>query len=390
MTYTGRLTTPEGVAIGAGYYNMTFEIYPDSVSETPLWTEHHNNTTQQVYVDELGLFEVILGTFVPLDESVFPVSTAPPYLQVTINGEVLSPRKPLTTVPYSYIVPSSTPGLADDSVESRHVAEADGSSGQDPNTGTGIKTPHIQDAAVTFEKVNPSWSVDRTWNWTLDGSQANYDGNHGWVVMKPSDGTGPSGTLIWVQNSEDQGGYGNCMKLWASRNGVSENTIVLDVQTSYWGRAAKFKKDHDDDNEYCVEIWSAWDSSPGLYVRGTLSVTGTIATYSGGSEGGSLLYADFSPRPGVLESGRGRLVDGYATVHLSDALLASVRNVENLQITLTPIGGWSGLYVEEILVDGFRVATGGGREDVEFTWMVKGELGGRDAFGKHPLAEGSD
>ncbi|MEW6109938.1 MAG: hypothetical protein AB1632_12340 [Nitrospirota bacterium] len=36
---------------------------------------------------------------------------------------------------------------------SQHIKEADGTSGQDTNTGSGIKTGHIQDGAVTDEKI---------------------------------------------------------------------------------------------------------------------------------------------------------------------------------------------------------------------------------------------
>ena len=41
-----------------------------------------------------------------------------------------------------------------DEVQSEHIAEADGTSGQDTNSGNGIKTDHIQDGAVTNAKIN--------------------------------------------------------------------------------------------------------------------------------------------------------------------------------------------------------------------------------------------
>lgn len=49
----------------------------------------------------------------------------------------------------------SGPALAvsPDDIESGHIAEADGVTGQDTNTGTGIKTGHIQDGAVTSTKI---------------------------------------------------------------------------------------------------------------------------------------------------------------------------------------------------------------------------------------------
>lgn len=46
-----------------------------------------------------------------------------------------------------------TSAQSNDSILSRHVREADGTSGQDTNSGAGIKTGHIQNAAVTAPKL---------------------------------------------------------------------------------------------------------------------------------------------------------------------------------------------------------------------------------------------
>jgi len=43
--------------------------------------------------------------------------------------------------------------VLDDEVMSQHIREADGTSGQDTNTGSGIKTNHIQNGAVTSQKL---------------------------------------------------------------------------------------------------------------------------------------------------------------------------------------------------------------------------------------------
>lgn len=44
--------------------------------------------------------------------------------------------------------------LNSNDVRSRHIAEADGTSGQDTNSGEGVKTGHIQDGAVTDAKIS--------------------------------------------------------------------------------------------------------------------------------------------------------------------------------------------------------------------------------------------
>jgi len=53
--------------------------------------------------------------------------------------------------------PSGTAALlADDEVKSANIKEADGTSGQNTNTGSGIKTNHIQNSAVTGAKIKNS------------------------------------------------------------------------------------------------------------------------------------------------------------------------------------------------------------------------------------------
>ncbi len=47
----------------------------------------------------------------------------------------------------------SAVALVADEVQSAHIKEADGTSGQDTNTGSGIKTGHIQNGAVTSAKI---------------------------------------------------------------------------------------------------------------------------------------------------------------------------------------------------------------------------------------------
>jgi len=47
----------------------------------------------------------------------------------------------------------TTGDLVDNAVSSVKLAEADGTSGQDPNTGAGVKTAHIQDGAITNSKL---------------------------------------------------------------------------------------------------------------------------------------------------------------------------------------------------------------------------------------------
>ncbi|MBI5639933.1 MAG: hypothetical protein HZA17_05860 [Nitrospirae bacterium] len=43
--------------------------------------------------------------------------------------------------------------VSNDQVQSQHIREADGTSGQNTNSGAGVKTGHIQDGAITTNKI---------------------------------------------------------------------------------------------------------------------------------------------------------------------------------------------------------------------------------------------
>lgn len=55
----------------------------------------------------------------------------------------------------SFLLATGTAGasVSNDQVQSQHIREADGTSGQNTNSGAGVKTGHIQDSAVTSAKI---------------------------------------------------------------------------------------------------------------------------------------------------------------------------------------------------------------------------------------------
>jgi len=92
MNFQGKLTDLSGVAI-EGSYSVTFSIYNVPSGGSSLWSETHGS----VIIDH-GLFDVILGsvTSLTLDFSV------PYWVEISVAGETLTPRLPLTSSPYSF------------------------------------------------------------------------------------------------------------------------------------------------------------------------------------------------------------------------------------------------------------------------------------------------
>jgi len=92
INYQGKLTNTIGVAIN-GSYSLTFRIFDVESGGTALWSETHFS----VPITK-GMFSVILGSEtalnLPFDDQY--------WIEIAVNGEVLSPRQPLTSVCYSF------------------------------------------------------------------------------------------------------------------------------------------------------------------------------------------------------------------------------------------------------------------------------------------------
>ncbi len=99
ISHQGRLLKTDGTP-ETGAHSLTFTVYEVSSGGVALWTESHPG----VVVDE-GLFTVLLGSTVPVSSDLLsPPSSGSPverWLEVTVDGQVLSPRMRLASVPYA-------------------------------------------------------------------------------------------------------------------------------------------------------------------------------------------------------------------------------------------------------------------------------------------------
>ena len=95
MSYQGKLTDGDGEPLD-GYYKLTFKIYTAQSGGGLRWSETHNGvqTTD-------GVFSVILGSQgYPLTQTVFSMSST--WLEIEVNGQIIGPRTPLTSVGYAH------------------------------------------------------------------------------------------------------------------------------------------------------------------------------------------------------------------------------------------------------------------------------------------------
>jgi len=100
INYQGRLTNHLGVPI-SGTYPMVFTIYDAESGGNVKWTESHTG----VPINE-GLFSVILGNGnppKPILDTVF--NERDRWLEIAVDGNVISPRTPFTSVAYAKATP---------------------------------------------------------------------------------------------------------------------------------------------------------------------------------------------------------------------------------------------------------------------------------------------
>ena len=93
INYQGWLGTADDTTGVTGTFTMVFKIYNAETDGNGLWSETH-----EVQVSR-GVFNVILGSSNPIPAEIF--TGAPLWLEISVAGEVLSPRQKLVSVGYA-------------------------------------------------------------------------------------------------------------------------------------------------------------------------------------------------------------------------------------------------------------------------------------------------
>ncbi|OGC92093.1 MAG: hypothetical protein A2142_06030 [candidate division Zixibacteria bacterium RBG_16_48_11] len=94
INFQGRLADTSGVPIADGPHNLTFAIYSLLSGGSTLWSEAASVTTKD------GVFTHQLGSVAAFSQTLFQ-SYDSLYLEITVEGEIISPRTLLTSVPYT-------------------------------------------------------------------------------------------------------------------------------------------------------------------------------------------------------------------------------------------------------------------------------------------------
>lgn len=92
VSYQGELTNNVGHRVPDGGYYVTFGLFTAQIGGTAVWSESKSTEVRN------GLLSTPLGALNPLPASAFE---RPLWLEISVNGSVLSPRVPLASVPYA-------------------------------------------------------------------------------------------------------------------------------------------------------------------------------------------------------------------------------------------------------------------------------------------------
>ncbi len=111
INYQGKLTDSDGKALATKEYEMSFSIFTTQSGGTAVWGPQKFEGSNKITVAR-GFFNVILG---PVDstsrkiEEAFESPNA--YLEITVDGKVISPRQSVLSTSYAFQAQKSYYGV---------------------------------------------------------------------------------------------------------------------------------------------------------------------------------------------------------------------------------------------------------------------------------------
>lgn len=116
-----------------------------------------------------------------------------------------------------------------------------------------------------------------------------------------------------------------------------------------------------------------------FYTDGNAYAAGGWYTMKKSSKGEYEAFSSVqAERQELIAHGTGKLADGIAHIRFSSSFSEFLTEEEPVEITVTPVGSYSGLYIAERSREGFTVKSGAGDPNCEFTWIAIGVERGKE------------
>jgi len=323
--YQGRLTDENGTPLN-GTYSFTYGLYQVATSGSPVYTE-----TKDVIVSD-GLFDTSIGPSA-LQAGLDPEwLTQPLWLEVSINGEALTPRQQLLGSPYALTLMAGAV-VAGELTETVHGSV----------TGAVLTIANRNNTATD---PLPALSVQGWGGLEVAG-------------LDNSDGTTEAGTIFGLKSSTHSD-----LRL------ASNDELFFDIDEDN-NSTSSLRIRNGANTEVCII-----NEDGNLHCIGNSIFDGTKSAVVPVDGQQRLLYAIESPEVWFEDFGSGALVNGVGTIAI-DPLFAATVNLSDYHVFVTPLGDCQGLYVTAKTATGFEVRElGGGTTNINFDYrLVASRLG---------------
>lgn len=326
MSYQGRLTNPSGQPLN-GTFSFQFRLFQAATGGNPIYSE-----TKNIVVTD-GLFDTSVGPTSVIAGLTPDMLTKPMWLEVSINGEALTPRQQILGSPYAFTL---MPGAVISSTFTSAVA--------------GVATNAILTVvnSSTASDALPALRLEGIGGLEMAGLNAG-DGDEAGVIF--SQRSSAHSDLRIASNDEltfDLDDNNNSTSDLRIRNGA--NAVVCDIK--------------ENGNLSCI---------------GNSSFLGTKSAVVMAQDEQRLMYAMESPEVWFEDFGSAVLVNGVGKVTI-DPLFAATVNLSEYHVFVTPLGDCKGLYVINKTASGFEVRElGGGTADIAFEYRIVAKRLGYEA-----------
>ena len=231
----------------------------------------------------------------------------------------------------------------------------------------------------TAESAGVFGTVQNTYN-----SSAGVSGIAGGAVSPPR-------TMTWtappplIRAPYESGG----LDIFVGAYGVRGTT-----NSQQWGSAGVLGETNQDRTAGVYGRCTLGASGPlgcyGVFSDGAMGSNGDLWTINGNSyvlggakfaviqtsQGWERMAAIESPDVEFYANGTTQLKDGVVTVEFERLFREAISAEVPVRVTVTPVGGWSGLYIEAADSTGFTVRSGAGDANVAFNWIAVGRRKG--------------
>ncbi|MEO0050832.1 MAG: hypothetical protein ABIK42_06795, partial [candidate division WOR-3 bacterium] len=139
-----------------------------------------------------------------------------------------------------------------------------------------------------------------------------------------------------------------------------------------------------DDNVYAlyVDAYGSGSGAEGIYTDGRLVAEGGKSTVVRTSKGKEVLFCVESPEEEFYSNGTAQLSNGMASVTFDRLFSEAISPYIPVRVIITPVGSWSGIYVQNTTANGFIARCETGNMNAEFNWIA---IGRRKGSEKRPV-----